>query len=339
MLVRRSQQMACRCCRRLVNTWHNIAMLPDDFQIRLQQLYGDDGARSVLSTMRAPKAVALWDNPLRAGALDTLAVDLAASGRPIGEPALAGLMRFEADHRKAIMHHRLVGSGALYPINPSSLIAAQSLGVRPGDEVLDLAAAPGGKALLLAADLMLDGQATGRLAVVESVKPRFHRMRANLARCGVQQVDYYLRDGRGVGRAVPERFDRVLLDAPCSSEARFHASEPGSWGHWSVRKVRECARKQRGLIDSAFRALKPGGTLVYCTCAMAPEENELVIAWLLRRYEQAFLKPLQAPGVPSAQLAAPITHWGGREVKVSGVTRVLPDDLWDGFFLARLGKH
>lgn len=314
-------------------------MWPNDFQTRLQQLYGDEGASAVLRTMQQPKAIALWDNPLRAGELGTLADELSVPGQPIGEPPLPGVRRFEADRREAIMRHDLVSSGALYPINPSSLIAARALGVQSGDEVLDLAAAPGGKSLLLVADLTVDGQATGRLAAVESVKPRFHRLRANLARCGVQQVDYYLRDGRGVGRAVPERFDRVLLDAPCSSEARFHASEPGSWAHWSVRKVRECARKQRGLIDSAFRALKPGGTLVYCTCAMAPEENELVIAWLLRRYEQAFLKSPHALGVPAARLAAPVTQWRGREVDVSGVTRVLPDDLWDGFFLARLGKR
>ena len=90
-------------------------------------------------------------------------------------------------------------------------------------------------------------------------------------------------DGRSIGRKVPERFDRVLLDSPCSSESRIRLDDPSTYQHWSPRKTREMVRKQRGLIRSAYLALKPGGELVYCTCAFSVEENEQVVDYLLRR--------------------------------------------------------
>ena len=108
------------------------------------------------------------------------------------------------------------------------------------EEVLDLAAAPGGKTLAIAA-LMNN---TGRIAAVEPIRGRFHRMQANLRRCGVSNVQFYQRDGRSVGRLVPERFDRVLLDAPCSSESRMRWLDQQSFEQWSLRKIRETQRKQ-----------------------------------------------------------------------------------------------
>jgi len=248
-----------------------------------------------------------------------------------------------------VMRCDWVTEGAIYPMNPSSLFAALAVGVQPGDEVLDLAAAPGGKSLVMAAALTEQGRATGRLALVEPIKARFHRMRANMQRCGVLQADYYQRDGRTVGAAVPERFDRVLLDAPCSSEARFHADHPGSASHWSLRKVRDCARKQKALLKSAYRALKPGGTLVYSTCSFSIEENERIVDGLLRREPDAVLTPVEVPQDIADRFSTAITEVpstnenGGamrrtKTLNCKHALRVLPDDLWDGFFLAKIVK-
>lgn len=318
-------------------------MIPADFELRLQQIFGEQIAAQVLASMREPKAIALWENPLArhrntAVTVATLCADLGLAPATPVSAGLPGCWQVPAEQRDAIMRHEAVSEGDIYPINPASLFAARALDVQPGDEVLDLAAAPGGKSLVLAAALSVGGMATGRLALVEPVKPRFFRLRANMERCGVLQADYYQRDGRGVGTAVGERFDRVLLDAPCSSESRFHVSDPGSFTHWSLRKVRECARKQKSLLRSAFRALKPGGTLVYCTCSFAPEENEKIVASLLKREETAGLLPLEVPDDMATQVHQGLTGWEKRSFDTADALRVLPDALWDGFFLAKISK-
>jgi 16S rRNA (cytosine1407-C5)-methyltransferase len=103
--------------------------------------------------------------------------------------------------------------------------------------------------------------------------------------------------------------------------------------------VRECARKQKSLLRSAFRALKPGGTLVYCTCSFAPEENERIVASLLKREESARLLPVVLPADMSGRVQAGLAGWDKHSFHCEEALRVLPDQLWDGFFLARIEKQ
>jgi 16S rRNA (cytosine1407-C5)-methyltransferase len=180
---------------------------------------------------------------------------------------------------------------------------------------------------------------SGRISAVEPVRARFHRLKANLARCGVANARLYLKDGRRVGRLVPERFDRVLLDAPCSTEAGFRAGAPQTWRHWGPRKLRETSRKQRGLILSAFQALRPGGVLVYCTCSFAPEENEAVVDHLLAEAGSSCrTEPVDLPPVVPVRPA--LARWEGRSFHpgVARAARILPDARFEGFFLCRLRK-
>ena len=145
-----------------------------------------------------------------------------------------------------------------------------------------------------------------------------------------------MRDGRGVGRAVPDRFDRVLLDAPCSSESRMRWQDVKTYQHWSLRKVRETQRKQKSLLRSAYAALKPGGVLLYCTCSFAPEENELVVEALLRKTD-AQLLPIE--NLPQHSVPG-LTHWSGKSLssQLQQSRRILPNGIWDGFYLARIIK-
>jgi 16S rRNA (cytosine1407-C5)-methyltransferase len=288
---------------------------------RLERIYGAGALNGIVNSMREPKRVGFVINRLVSG-----------HDRPPGEPlaGVDGCYSVPAAEREQLLEHPAVLTGACYPMNPSSVMAARALAVTGSMEVLDLAAAPGGKTLILAMDM----ENRGRIAAVEPVRGRFHRMRANLSRLGVTNVQYYQADGRGIGRKVPERFDRVLLDAPCSSEARIRLQDPASYAHWKPRKVKETSRKQRGLIRSAYQALKRGGEMIYCTCAFSPEENELVVDHLLRAEPEAVLLSLSGPGVPG------LTSWNGRplEPHLARCRRVLPDEVFDGFFIARIAK-
>ena len=149
--------------------------------------------------------------------------------------------------------------------------------------ILDLGAAPGSKTLQLA-ELMGN---QGSIWAVESVRGRFFRLRDNLARYGAENVQTHLADGTRLWRRHPERFDRVLLDAPCSSEGRFRADAPKTYAYWSEKKIAEASRKQRRLCYAAVQCLKPGGVLVYSTCTFAPEENEAIINRVLRQFAGA----------------------------------------------------
>ena len=288
--------------------------LPDAFLQRLAAELGAGRADAIAATMREPKCVAYWRNPLRPGEPPSLGARIAG---------LDDVFACPATEREQLVRHPAAASGRIYLLNPSSALAVRALAPRSGEDVLDLAAAPGGKTLLMAAAM----DNSGSILAVDAVRGRYHRMRTNLERCGVENVRCRLADGRSLARAMPERFDRVLLDAPCSSEARFRAAEPKTMRHWSPRKVREAAHKQRGLLRSAFRCLRPGGALVYCTCAFSRRENEGVVEYLLRRQDTARVVPIEMPEIAAAQPGL-----------VAGTLRVEPDRLFDGFFLARLTK-
>jgi 16S rRNA (cytosine1407-C5)-methyltransferase len=304
--------------------------LPDVLVERLGRIWPADHLERGLASLGAAKDPHVRLNPLRGGTLADL-VDAGLHPEPVGW--LPEGARVPVAERDALVRSAPVLDGRAWVQNPSSWLPVIALDARPGEEVLDLAAAPGGKTTHLAARMANEG----RLAAVEPVRDRFFRLQAAVRRAGATIVVLYLKDGRAVGRQVPGRFDRVLLDAPCSSEARIDADDASTWAHWSPRKVRECAHKQVGLLASAYAALKSGGVLVYSTCSFAPEEDEAVVDALLRRHPEAEVLPTD---VPAATTQAGLTTWDGDafDPAVARCVRVLPDEVFDGFFLARLRK-
>ncbi|MCX7673048.1 MAG: RsmB/NOP family class I SAM-dependent RNA methyltransferase [Thiobacillaceae bacterium] len=296
------------------------------------------------ASLDRPPPLALWANPLRADPVETLQA-LERAGFRLRRPATHlpakgehRLMRLAAtlpaQERARLTHHPLVGQGRVYVQGLSSQWAVWALDPKPGEAVLDLAAAPGSKTALMAA-AMAD---TGLIAAVEPVRARFFKLKANLERCGVTCARLYLADGRAVGAKTPARFERVLLDAPCSSETRIRLADPDTWRHWRLRKVYEVAHKQQALIASAWQALRPGGVLLYSTCSYAPEENEAVVAGLLERHPEAEILPI-APRPPAG--VPGLTAWAGRSfpADLRQTMRILPQPPFTGFYLALLRKR
>ena len=229
----------------------------------------------------------------------------------------------------------LYSSGKIYVQGLSSMIPPLVLDPQPGDKVLDLAAAPGSKTTQLSALMGNQGQVTAN----DENPVRLEKLKANLQRQGAENVEL-LEPGDGglVWKNRFEAFDRVLLDAPCSSEGRFQVEEPGTYGYWKEDTNRKMAKLQRRLFKSAFLALKPGGTMVYSTCTFAPEENEMVLQWALETYGDAMTA--EDISTPLPMHTRSLTAWGDLKFnrEISKGIRVLPTSDIEGFFIARLRK-
>jgi len=225
--------------------------------------------------------------------------------------------------------------GLFYAQGLSSQLAVLALNPQIDEEILDLCAAPGGKTAYISC-LM---QGSGRIAAVEYNKSRFFKLKNTIQWQQLHNVHAYHKDGIKVWRKVGERFDRVLLDAPCSSEARFQAGKPKTFRHWSKKKITDMAKKQRALAFSAYHCLKPGGRLTYATCSFAPEENEATIDALLKRFGDRL--SVESLDFDLANVYPGLNHWQGKNFhpQVTKAIRILPNQLMSGFFICNLRKQ
>jgi 16S rRNA (cytosine1407-C5)-methyltransferase len=315
--------------------------LPELFRQRFQQIVPAPHRDTCWQSLHTPKRVGFRVNRLLAHP-QQVADKLTANGfqlQPIA--GLDAAYSVSAAERDALVRSEQFNSAEIYVQNPSSMLAVLALDPQPDETVLDLAAAPGGKTILCAQQMLN----RGTLSAVESVRGRFFRLHSNLQRHGVQCAKCYLADGRSIGRKTPGRFDRVLLDAPCSGESRFHIQDPQSWQYWSKKKIAEAARKQLGLIRSALECLKPGGRLVYCTCSFAPEENEQIISNLLKKIpDEVGIVDLKFSTETANTLASRslpgLSEFSGTVFHADLVKsmRILPDELWDGFYICCLTR-
>lgn len=192
------------------------------------------------------------------------------------------------------------------------------------ERVMDMAAAPGSKTTQMAACM----HNRGTILANEFSASRVKVLHANLSRCGVSNTAMTHFDGRVFGPALPECFDAVLLDAPCSGEGVIR-KDADALRNWSEASTAEIAATQQDLINSAFHALRPGGTLIYSTCTLNRTENQAVIAWLMAQYPDAVeIEPLGG-----------LFDGADRAVTPEGFLHVFPQ-LFDseGFFVARLRK-
>ena len=235
----------------------------------------------------------------------------------------------EKEAAQEILKSDLVTDGILYSQGLESMLPVIALDPRPHQRVLDLCAAPGSKTSQIAMHM----QNKGALKANEPVRQRLYRLKAVLQLTGAQ-AQVSSTDGRRL-KEHHSLYDRILVDAPCSSEGRFIINEPKSFAYWSVRKIKEMSHKQKGLLLNASRLLGPDGILVYATCTFAPEENEEVVDWFLRKTEGRFsLMPLKLEGVSSYPCLA---QWQKRsyDARIRDAVRILPDERMEGFFIAK----
>lgn len=224
-------------------------------------------------------------------------------------------------------------AGLYYLQDPSAMSAAALLDPQPGERLLDLAAAPGGKTTHLAARM----HGSGLLVANEIKDKRLGHLAMNVERWGAGNIV--------VTNETPERladhfgafFDRVLVDAPCSGEGMFR-KDMGARLDWSPEMVAGCAVRQRNILRVAVQLVRPGGRLLYSTCTFAPEEDEAVIAALLDEFPEFEVEAL--PLFPGFEQGRP--EWTGREDReaLRAAVRLFPHRLsGEGHFVCRLRRR
>jgi NOL1/NOP2/sun family putative RNA methylase len=161
--------------------------------------------------------------------------------------------------------------GHYYIQDLSSCMAVEALDIAEGQAGLDIAAAPGGKTTFMAQRM----KNAGSIVALEPSERRARSMSFNLARCGVYNTCIFLMNGTQAEK-LEMKFDRVLLDAPCSCEGVIARDATRKTSH-TPEDIDYCSNRQEKLIEAAARMVRPGGILVYSTCSFAPEENEMVV--------------------------------------------------------------
>ncbi len=255
-------------------------MLPEAFLQRMEAQLGSEYP-AFLESLERPRAVALRFNPLK-------------GERPVlpfvGAPVPWEPEGFYYDPQTRPGLHVYHEAGVYYLQEASAMAPVALLDPKPGERVCDLCAAPGGKTTQIA------GRMLGRgFLVCNEINPKRAKILSrNIERMGVANALVTNEHPETLASRFPGFFDRVLVDAPCSGEGMFRKEE-AAVTDWSQETVQMCARRQREILDSAARLVRPGGRLVYSTCTFAPEEDEETLAAFLEAHPEFAPEPVDAP--------------------------------------------
>ena len=185
--------------------------------------------------------------------------------------------------------------GLFYLQEPSAMTSASVLNPQPGEKVLDLCAAPGGKSTQIAA--LMGG--CGLLVANEPIPSRAQILSRNVERMGVRNAVVTCAYPQELAPRFSAFFDRIMVDAPCSGEGMFRR-QPEAVDEWSENAPRGCADRQMEILEEAAKMLAPGGHMVYSTCTFNDTENEGVLARFLAIHPEFALEPFKLPGLPEA---------------------------------------
>ena len=255
-------------------------MLPEAFLDRMKHQLGEEYP-DFLQSLERPRAVALRYNPLKGR---VPAMDFA------GDPVPWEPMGFYYDPEARPGLHPYHEAGVYYLQEASAMAPVALLDPQPGERVLDLCAAPGGKTTQIAGRMLGEG-----FLLCNEINPKRAKILSrNIERMGVSNALVTNEHPEHLADRFPGFFDRVLVDAPCSGEGMFRKEE-AAVTDWSQETVEMCARRQAEILHSAAAMVRPGGRLVYSTCTFAPEEDEWAVSAFLEAHPEFEPETIEAP--------------------------------------------
>jgi len=291
-------------------------VLPEGFEARMRALLGSE-YEDFLASFDRPLCTGLRRNPLKTGFTGDLS---RFSLSPV--PWCPTGFYYDAVSRPGLSPYH--AAGLYYLQEPSAMAPAELLDPQPGERVLDLCAAPGGKSTQLAGKL----RGKGLLVCNEINAKRAKILSGNIERLGISNALVLNEHPKRLEERFAGYFDKILVDAPCSGEGMFRKNEEAC-EQWSTQNVELCADRQDEILDCAASMLAGGGRLVYSTCTFAPAEDEGSIGRFLKRHPEFY--------VEEVPLAEGMSHGLG---ELSATIRLWPHKLrGEGHYVAVLRKE
>lgn len=313
---------------------HPWDVLPEKFLEKLPDFIPPDVLPSVLDSFLSRKP-----STFRANTIKITADDLEKKLKELGIETERVTWYTDAFilknvPQKVLTETYLYKEGYLYVQSLSSMIPPLVLDPQPEEVILDETAAPGSKTTQIAA-LMKN---TGTLIANDKSRIRNFRLSSNLTLQGVTNTKVFSLPGEFLWKKYPEYFNRVLVDVPCSMEGRFFVEDVKSYKDWTPGKVKQLSEIQKWLLRSAVSSTRVGGTIVYSTCTLSPEENEEIINWILKKEGDAIeVEDITLPALPTQP---GLIHYKQKvfDERLSKTLRICPTKTMEGFFVAKLRK-
>lgn len=300
-------------------------MLPQAFLERMERMLGDEYP-AFLESYEKERYQALRVNPLKADREDFLQKAPFTLRTVTWEPN-----GFYYDKDDAPGKHPYHAAGVYYIQEPSAMAPAAYLDAQPGERILDLCAAPGGKSTQIAAAMRGEG-----LLISNEIHPaRAKILSENIERMGIRNAMVTNESPQSLAKVFEAYFDRIMVDAPCSGEGMFRKNADAC-DEWSPENVAICAQRQAEILECAASMLRPGGRMVYSTCTFAPEENEGTISRFLEKHPEFSIVDVPHYETMSEGVAA----WtDAPQPGLERTIRLFPHHVdGEGHYLAVLGK-
>jgi 16S rRNA (cytosine1407-C5)-methyltransferase len=306
------------------------------FQNKIKEIYGSEVGSNVLKEIENKSSTSFRINNLKANKQEVLSELNKLGFKIIEGEILNSFYIAESSENLSLAKTKAFDEGKIYIQNISSMIPSLVLNPKPGEDILDLCAAPGSKTTHITA--LSDNKA--KITAVENNVNRFNLLKDNCKNQGATNVLFIRASSQNLLNFYPQFtnfFDKVLCDVPCSNDGLIRAPDSYDFKYWNPKLPKKLSNLQKKLIASGINMLKNGGTLVYSTCTYSVEENEQVINWALKTFPEMEITEINLENI---HIIPGIKAWKGKvfDKGIQKTARILPSNYYEAFFIAKLVK-
>lgn len=289
----------------------------------LEKQYGKETTKTIIAGYKTERKTTLRINTIKSN-IEIIEKELKEKNIEYEEvPWSKEALIIKNENEKSIQEMSIYKNGEIYLQSLSSMLPPIILEPKERTDILDMAAAPGGKTTQIAA--LTNNRA--HITACEKNKIRAERLKYNIDKQGATCVFIMEKDSRYIDNFFS--FDQILLDAPCSGSGTLDFKDQNIEKYFTKQLIERSAVTQKNLLRKAINLLKPGHEMVYSTCSILECENEEVVASILKDGKTE-IEPISFEGIENLPLLP---------TKIPGTLCVKPTDLYEGFFVAKIRKN